>query len=99
MMRANPISLDRIHCLPRAARAALGVGWWLVRVPVYVLLHMAGPVVRLGLGALGLLSFLLALFYHFTSTLTHPPFLPLLGFSLLCGLALLVYEALLRLFS
>jgi hypothetical protein len=99
MMRANLTSLDRTHFLPRAVRAALGLVWWLVRVPVYVLLHMAQPVVRLGLGALGLLSFLLALFYHFASTLVHPPFLPLLGFSLLCGLVLVVYEALLRLFS
>jgi len=72
--------------------------WWIVRVPVYVLLRMAQPFVRFGLGALGLLSFLLALFYHFTSTLVHPSFLPLLGFSLLCGVVLLVYEALLRLF-
>jgi hypothetical protein len=99
MIRANLNSLDRAHSLPRAFRATPGVVWWLVRVPVYVLLRIARPVVRFGLGALGLLSFLLALFYHLTSTLAHPPFLPLLGFSLLCGLGLLVYEALLRLFS
>ena len=99
MMRVPLTSIGRTHCLPRAVRAAPGVMWWLVRVPVYVLLRIAQPIVRFALGALGLLSFLLALFYHFTSTLVHPPFLPLLGFSLLCGLGLVLYEALLRLFS
>jgi hypothetical protein len=99
MMRVPLTSIGRTHYLPRALRAAPGVMWWLVRVPVYVFLRIAQPIVRFALAALGLLSFLLALFYHFTSTLVHPPFLPLLGFSLLCGLALLVYEALLRLFS
>jgi len=77
----------------------LRVLWQLLRVPVYVLLRIAQPIVRLGLGALALLSFLLALFYYLTSSLPHSPFLPLLGFSLLCGVILVVYEALLRVFS
>jgi hypothetical protein len=98
-MPSDLIAVERARVLPRAAYGALSLIWQLVRVPVYVLLRIAHPVVRFGLAALGLLSFLLALFYHLTSSLPHPPFLPLLGFSLLCGLVLLVYEALLRVFS
>jgi hypothetical protein len=55
--------------------------------------------VRLVLGALGLLSLLAALFYEFFSSLPHPPFWTLLGFAMGCGLTLLLYERLLRVFS
>jgi hypothetical protein len=51
------------------------------------------------LGALGRLSLLAALFYQFFSPLPHPPFWSLFGFGIGCGLALLLYERLLRVFS
>ena len=54
---------------------------------------------RLALGALGLLSLLAACFYQFFSPLPHPPLWSLLGFALGCGLTLVLYERLLRLFS
>jgi len=78
---------------------ALRVCWHLVRLPVFALLLVAAPLVRLALGALGLLSLLAALFYEFFSPLPHPPFWTLLGFAVGCGLTLLLYERLLRLLS
>ena len=78
---------------------ALRVLWHLVRLPVFALLVLAAPLVRLVLGALGLLSLLAALFYEFFSPLPHPPFWTLLGFAVGCGVTLLLYERLLRLFS
>ena len=71
----------------------------LVRLPVFALLVLAAPLVRLALGALGLVSLLAALFYEFFSPLPHPPFWTLLGFAMGCGVTLFLYERLLRLFS
>jgi hypothetical protein len=79
--------------------AALRVLWHLVRLPVFAVLLLAAPLVRLALGALGLLSLLAAVFYQFFSPLPHPPFWSLLGFAVGCGLTLVLYERLLRLFS
>ena len=70
-----------------------------MRLPVFALLVVAAPLVRLVLGGLGLLSLLAALFYEFFSPLPHPPFWTLLGFAVGCGLTLLLYERLLRLLS
>ena len=79
--------------------AALRVLWHLVRLPVFAVLMLAAPLVRLALGGLGLLSLLAAFFYQFFSPLPHPPFWSLLGFAVGCGLTLVLYERLLRLFS
>src|SRR5690348_6358715 len=81
------------------AAAALRVLWHLVRLPVFAVLVLAAPLVRLALGAFGVLSLLAALFYQFFSPLPHPPFWSLLGFAVGCGLTLVLYERLLRLFS
>ena len=70
-----------------------------VRLPAFVLLHLAAPVVRITLAALGLLSFLMALFYRIAASPSHNPFWTLLGFGFLCGLMLLLYERLLRFLS
>lgn len=77
----------------------LRVLWHVVRLPVFAILVLAAPLVRLALSALGLLSLLAALFYEFFSALPHPPFWSLLGFAAGCGLTLLLYERLLRLLS
>jgi hypothetical protein len=82
-----------------AAAAALRVLLNLVRLPVFAVLVLAAPLVRLALGALGLLSLLAAFFYQFFSALLHPPFWSLLGFAVGCGLTLVLYDRLLRLFS
>lgn len=73
--------------------------WHVVRLPVFAILVLAAPLVRLALSALGLLSLLAAVFYEFFSALPHPPFWSLLGFAVGCGLTLLLYERLLRLLS
>jgi hypothetical protein len=83
----------------RIAVLVLRVLWHLVRLPVFAVLVLAAPLVRLALGALGLLSLLAALFYQFFSPLPHPPFWSLLMFAVGCGLTLLLYERLLRLLS
>lgn len=99
MMRSDFTSASRVRALPSPVRGVLQLLWQLIRVPVYALLRIAQPAVRLVLVALGLVSFLLAFFYHFASALPHPPFVPLLGISLLCGVLLVGYEALLRALS
>jgi hypothetical protein len=81
------------------AAPALRVLWHLVRLPVFAVLVLAAPLVRLVLSAMGLLSLLAALFYEFFSPLTHPPFWSLLGFAIGCGLTLVLYERLLRFLS
>ena len=83
----------------RVATVALQATWQLLRLPVFAVLLLAAPLVRLAFGALGLLSLLAALFYEFFSPLPHPPFWSLLGFAVGCGLALVLYERLLRIFS
>jgi hypothetical protein len=70
--------------------------WRVLLLPVLAVLGLAAPVVRLTLGALGLLALLGALFYQFATRLPHPPVLSLLAFGVGCGLALLLYEWLLR---
>ena len=83
----------------RVTVATLTLLWHVVRIPVFIVLRLAEPLVRLLLCGLGLLSILGALFYEFLSPLPHPPFWLLMGFAVACGIALLAYEALLRLFS
>ena len=80
-------------------RAALLLLWHTVRIPIFAVLRLAEPLVSLLLGGLGLLSIVAALFYQFLSPLPHPPFWLLMGFAAGCGVTLLFYEALLRLFS
>ena len=80
-------------------RATLCVLWNALRLPVFIVLRLAEPFVRLTLAALGMLSILGALFYQFASSLPHPPVLPLLAFAVGCGLTLLLYERILRLLS
>jgi hypothetical protein len=83
---------------PPAAIAlqSLNLIWAVVRLPAFVLLRLAEPLVRIALTALGLLSILIALFYRIASSPPRSPFWLLLGFGLLCGLARLLYEQLLR---
>ena len=94
--------------LPVQREPAIGAGialvvlyalWRTLRLPVFVVLRLAAPLVRLTLCVLGLLSILVALFYQVASSLAHPPVLSLLGFGVACGLTLYLYERLLRLFS
>jgi hypothetical protein len=85
--------------VPGILAGVLRVLWNCVRLPVFAVLVLAAPLVRLVLGALGLLSLLVAFFYQLFSPLPHPPFWSLLGFAIGCGVALVLYERLLRVLS
>jgi hypothetical protein len=100
-MRARPaISVRRdARFSGGIAAASLRVLYHLVRLPVFAVLVLAAPLVRLSLSALGLLSLLAALFYKLFSPLPHPPFWSLLGFAIGCGVTRVLHERLLRLFS
>lgn len=81
------------------ARAALLLLWHALRIPIFVVLRLAEPLVYLILGGLGLLSIIGAVFYQFLTPLAHPPFWLLMGFAAACGVTLLLYGTLLRFFS
>lgn len=70
-----------------------------VGVAAFALFRLLEPLVRLALTALGLLSLLMAVFYRLASSPPRSPFWVLLGFGLLCGLVLLLYEHLLLFLS
>ena len=72
--------------------------WFLVRLPVYMLLKILEPVAALVLGGLALAGVLTTIFF----VLIHLPHFPawtMLTISLGFGFALMFYEALLRVFS
>jgi hypothetical protein len=72
--------------------------WFLVRLPVLTLLVILEPVVALVFGGLALAGVLTTIFF----VLVHAPHFPawtMLTMSVGFGLALMAYEALLRIFS
>ena len=72
--------------------------WFLVRLPVFTLLVILEPVVALVFGGLALAGVLTMIFF----VLVHAPHFPawtILTMSVGFGLALMAYEALLRIFS
>jgi hypothetical protein len=79
-------------------RSGLRALWLLVRLPAITLLAILAPVVRFLLGSLALLGVLMALFWKLAGP-PHFPFVPMLAGAIGCGLALVGYEALLRLLS
>jgi hypothetical protein len=83
---------------PEFAAAILRGLWFLVRLPVFTLLVISEPVVALVLGGLALAGVLTTIFF----VLIHAPHFPawtMLTISVGFGLALMFYEALLRVFS
>jgi len=83
---------------PEFAAAILRGIWLLVRLPVFTLLVILEPVVALMLGSLALAGVLTTIFF----VLIHTPHFPawtILTISIGLGLALMFYEALLRVFS
>jgi hypothetical protein len=72
--------------------------WFLVRLPVFTLLSILKPVAALVLGGCALAGVLTTIFF----VLIHAPHFPawtMLTISIGFGLALMFYEALLRVFS
>ncbi len=83
---------------PELAAAILHGLWFLVRLPVSTLLVIMEPVVALVFGGLALAGVLTTIFF----VLIHAPHFPawtMLTISIGFGLALMLYEALLRIFS
>jgi hypothetical protein len=84
---------------PEIASAVLLRGlWFFVRLPVFTLLVILEPVVALVLGGLALGGVLTTIFF----VLVHAPHFPawtMLSISIGFALALMFYEALLRVFS
>jgi hypothetical protein len=80
------------------ADAVWQVLWFLVRLPVYTFLRILKPVAALVLGGFALAGVLTTVFF----VVIHAPHFPawtMLTISIGFGLALLAYEALLRIFS
>ena len=90
---------DDQHLTVSIAVQSLELIFGAVRLTAFVVFRLAEPLVRVALTALGLLSILTALFYRLASSSPRSPFWLLLGFGLLCGLARLLYEHLLRFLS
>lgn len=81
------------------SRGALWLIWQTVRLPVFAFLVILEPIVRFVLSAVALLGVLMAFFFELSGVAPHFPFWGMLGFSVGCGLLLIAYYALLRLFA
>ena len=73
--------------------------WQVVRLLLLALLQLIGPLIRLILSVLGVLSLLTAFFYRFVSNLPPRSFWILVGFGLACGAAVQLQARLLRLLT
>jgi hypothetical protein len=79
---------------PNIARAV----WFAVRVPIFLLLKVLEPVVRIVFFGLALLGVLMTLFYRAIG-MPHFPFWTMLAISLGFAAVLMCYQALIRLFE
>jgi hypothetical protein len=80
------------------ARTALQVLWHVIRLPVLMLLVMLEPIVAFVLAGLALAGVLATIFYRAIG-LPHFPMWTMLMLSLGFMVVLLIYEALIRVFS
>jgi len=78
---------------------ALRLAWHSIRLPVLAVLIVLEPFVRVILSALAVLGVFFALFFQFLIRLPHFPLWTMLGISCGCALSLMMYYALIRLFS
>ena len=90
----------------RGEQRSMGLGlgilcllWQLVRLPIFTFLVILEPVVRMFLAGLALLGILMAFFFKFSGAAPHFSFWSTLAISVGFGLLLLIYEAMVRLFS
>jgi hypothetical protein len=78
---------------------ALCLAWYAIRLPIFALLVILEPVVRLALSALALLCVLMAFLFEYGTPLHDFPFWGMMGFGVGCVLVLIVYCGLLRFFG
>jgi len=81
------------------SRTTVGVLWQVIRLPVFVFLAILEPVVHFVLYVLALAFVLMAFFLEFFTELPDFPFWGMLAMGVGCGFLLVVYYALMRLFS
>ncbi len=81
------------------SRDVLWFLWQLVRLPVFTVLVVLEPIVRLVLAGIALLAILISMFFEFSGAAPQFPFWGMLGLSLICGLMLLSYYGLIGFLS
>lgn len=90
------------HELPRGRTLAwsmLWILWQVVRLPVLAALLVLEPFASLILTAFGFLGIVVALILKFSGDLPHFPFWMMMAFSVSAILLLMVYHALIGIFS
>jgi len=78
------------------ARTLLWLAWQAVRLPIFSLLVIFEPIVRLVFSGLSLLAVLTALLFESSSAASKFPFWGMMAFSAGCALVLVGYDAFLR---
>ena len=81
------------------AWSLLWVLWQVVRLPVLAVLLVLEPFVSLILTAFGFLGIVIALILKFSGDLPHFPFWTVMAFSIGAVLLLMVYHAIIGIFS
>jgi hypothetical protein len=89
---------DHIFVDSTAMRRGLWLLWHAIRLPLLALLQAIAPTVRLALRTLALLGVLMAFFFKFLGV-PHFPFLGMLAISAGFMLALMAYDATIRVLS
>lgn len=87
------------HTLKQAGRGLARFSWNVVRLPIVATLAVLEPVVRTILAGIALLGILTALFSEFVVRAPNFPFWPMIGVSVGSALLLMVYYAVMRVFS
>lgn len=87
------------HSLKQAGRGLARFSWNVVRLPIVATLAVLEPVVRTILAGIALLGILTALFSEFIVRAPNFPFWPMIGVSVGSALLLMVYYAVMRVFS
>lgn len=81
------------------ARSLLWLAWQALRLPVFALLVIFEPMVRVVFSCASLLAVLTAFLFEFSGVAPTFPFWGMIAFSVGCALLLIGYYGLLRMFS
>lgn len=79
--------------------SALMFIWWLVRIPISIVLSFLEPFVRISLSAIAVLSVMTGLVYKGSSVAPPIPFWMMICVALACLTLVPIYQGLLRLLS
>src|ERR1700688_3015699 len=85
-----------------AGDLAVGLAWLVwraIRLPLFTVLVILEPVVRVALTAIALLGILIVFFFKFSGAAPHLPFWGMFGISVGFGLLLILYHAAIRLLA